>query len=132
MLVHRSKVVLDEDYRNVLVNDFTAEYEGVETLNEPRSVVDVMEKVFRLSEMAEEYMYLICMTSKHRPISFFEVSHGTYNMTLAGMREIFIRALLCGAASMILVHNHPSGDPTPSLEDSKLTKRVQDAADLMK
>lgn len=60
------------------------------------------------------------MTCKCKPISFFEVSHGTHNASLADGREILIRALLCGAANIIIVHNHPSGVPEPSREDMLL------------
>lgn len=131
MLIQRAKVVLAKDYRNVLVEDFEEKYEGADALNKPGKVVEVMNKVFRLSEMAEEYVYLVCMTTANRPIRFFEISHGTCSMAPAGIREIFIRVLLCGAAGMILVHNHPSGDCVPSADDMRLTKKVQEAAKLM-
>ena len=46
-------------------------------------------------------------------------------------RELFIEALNCGAVSIVLLHNHPSGDPTPSESDVLLTKRVKEAGDLI-
>lgn len=131
MLVQRSKVVLKEDYQNVLMKDFEARYEGVETLDNPQRVTEVMNGVFHLADMAEEYLYLVCMNTKNRPLGFFEVAHGGCSMAAAGMREIFIRALLCGAAGIVVVHNHPSGVPEPSDADISYTKKVQAAAELM-
>lgn len=131
MKIQQSSIVLDDDYKNILVKDFAKYYSGVENLKTAENIVKVMDDVFKLSERAEEYVYLLCMTSKLKPISFFEVSHGTYNASLVGIREIFIRALLCGAACIIIVHNHPSGVAEPSKEDIHVTKRVKDASDLM-
>lgn len=131
MLIQRSKVVLKKDFQNVLEKDFEEKYEGAETLDNPEKVIEIMNKVFHLSDMAEEYFYLVCMNTKNIPISFFEVAHGGCNMVAVGMREIFVRALLCGAASIVIVHNHPSGIPEPSDFDNSFTKRVRDAADLI-
>lgn len=79
----------------------------------------------------EEYVYLICMNTKCSPIGFFETSHGTCNMALVSPREILIRSLLCNAANIVLVHNHPSGDPAPSREDDQMTRRIQTAAGII-
>lgn len=131
MLIQRSKVVLNENNQNVLVEDFTENYEGIEALNGPQSVMEVMNEVFHLSDMAEEYFYLVCMNTKNRPISFFEVAHGGCDKVLVGMREIFVRALLCGASCFVIVHNHPSGIPDPSDIDINFTKRVWDTAQMV-
>ncbi|KAI4451123.1 hypothetical protein C823_005672 [Eubacterium plexicaudatum ASF492] len=131
MLIQQSSVVLDMDYKNILVRDFKENYSGVDSLTTAENVVKVMDDVFKLSDKAEEYVYLICLTSKLKPISFFEVSHGTGNASLIGIREIFIRALLCGAACIIIVHNHPSGDAEPSAQDIYVTKRIKEAAGLI-
>ena len=52
------------------------------------------------------------------------LSRGTVNSSLVSPREIFVEALKYGAVSIALVHNHPSGDPTPSKEDIFITKRI--------
>jgi len=90
-----------------------------------------MNDIFSLSQRAEAYLYLVAMNVECRPISFFDVSHGTHNAALVGCREIMIRALLCGASNMIIVHFHPSGVPEPSKEDFAITARVEKAADLI-
>lgn len=117
MTIKKLNTALNQDYRNILVEEFSENYKKVENLSEPEKIVQVMNEVFHLSEGAEEYIYLICMTSGCRPIGFFELAHGTHNAALVGMREIFIRALLCGAAGIVLAHNHPGGLSSPSRED---------------
>lgn len=131
MRIQKSSIVLDDDFKNVLVKDFAKNYAGVDNLRSPSNIVQVMNDVFDLENQAEEYSYLICMTCKCKPISFFEVSHGTHNASLADGREILIRALLCGAANIIIVHNHPSGVPEPSREDIQLTKKMREMSDMV-
>ena len=59
------------------------------------------------------------------------LSKGTVNASLISPREVLIQALRHGAVTMILVHNHPSGDPTPSKEDAALTKRLSQAGSVV-
>lgn len=131
MKIQKYGIVLDWDGRNVLEKEFSKDYSNIDSLDSPEKIVKVMEDVFRLSDRAEEYMYLICMTAGCNPIGFFEVSHGTCRATVAGMREIFVRVLLCGASDIVAVHNHPGGRIQPSGEDFRVTGRIQEAADLL-
>ncbi len=64
-------------------------------------------------------------------IGLHHVSTGSLTTTLVHPREVFKAAILANAAAVILVHNHPSGDPAPSAEDVALTTRLRDAGDLM-
>lgn len=59
------------------------------------------------------------------------LSIGTVNMTLMSPRDVYVRALRCGAINIVLLHNHPSGDPTPSREDIDITKRMREAGELL-
>ena len=59
------------------------------------------------------------------------LSRGTVNASVLSPREVLIEALRCRAVTMVLVHNHPSGDPTPSRADMLLTKRLKEAGDLV-
>lgn len=131
MRIQKSSIVLDDNFKNVLVKDFAKNYVGVDNLQSPANIVQVMNDVFNISNQAEEYLYLVCMTCRCKPISFFEVSHGTYNTTVVNCREILIRALLCGATNIIIIHNHPSGVPEPSREDVQITKKLQEASELI-
>ena len=66
---------------------------------------------------AEEIAYVIGMNTKCRPIGVSEISHGTIDMALIRPREVYIRALLMGATSICITHNHVSGNPEPSHAD---------------
>lgn len=79
----------------------------------------------------QEVLKLLLLNTKSRLIGEKNISRGTVNMTLISPRELFIEALQKNAVSIILLHNHPSGDPTPSKEDVLITKRVYDAGALI-
>lgn len=131
MKIQKLSVVVDGDNKNILVSESIEDYAEVDMLSGPEEIVQVMEKVFHLSDKAEEYLYLICMTPHCQPIGFFEVAHGTHDTVVVGIREIFVRALLCGATDIVIVHNHPGGCPEPTEKESFLTQKIQIAAELM-
>lgn len=79
----------------------------------------------------QEIMKLLMLNSKARLIGEVNVSKGTVNSSLITPRELFIEALQKNAVSIVLMHNHPSGDPTPSREDMLTTKRILDAGALI-
>ena len=81
----------------------------------------------------EETESLVCMMldTKNGLISEEILSKGTVNYAVMSTRELFIAALRCRAVSIILLHNHPSGDPAPSDEDIRLTHRVYAAGQLI-
>lgn len=79
----------------------------------------------------QEHMKLLMLNTKSKLIGESNISKGTVNASLISPRELFIEALENSAVSIILLHNHPSGDPTPSKEDILLTKRVKEAGDLI-
>ena len=68
---------------------------------------------------------------KSNPIGIFDVAHGPVDGSYIQPREILIRLLLCGASAAILIHNHPSGDPTPSLDDIDTTSQIEESFDLI-
>ncbi len=135
MEIAKYRTMLDEDRHNVLVKEGSIKY-GVERgdkikLSTPCDVAHMMENCFELSGRAEEYAYMIALDIANRPLGVFEVSHGTASMSILNTREIFIRALLCGAMNIMVVHNHPSGDTYPSKEDIRTTKKIKSAGDIM-
>lgn len=79
----------------------------------------------------QEHMKLLMLNTKSKLLGESDVSKGTVNASLISPRELFIEALNKQAVSIILLHNHPSGDPTPSKTDILLTKRVKEAGDLI-
>lgn len=79
----------------------------------------------------QEVMKLLMLNSKAKLIGETDISKGTVNASLITPRELFIEALMKNAVSIVLMHNHPSGDPTPSREDMLTTKRILDAGALI-
>ncbi len=74
----------------------------------------------------QEVMKLLLLNSKAELIDETNISKGTVNASLVTPRELFVEALKKEAVSMILLHNHPSGDPTPSRDDVLTTKRISE------
>ena len=103
----------------------------VSVIRSPEDAVDISKGFMHIHENPEEYMYMICMNTKNRIIGVFEISHGSVNSSIVGTREIFQKALLANAVSIILIHNHPSGDPTPSREDIEVTRRIAEAGKII-
>ena len=80
----------------------------------------------RLRHKATECVILACLDAKGQLLSEKKMSEGSVRMSLIPPREIFLEALKERAVNILLVHNHPSGDPTPSEEDKKLTAYVRE------
>lgn len=124
MRITRYKVILDDCRKNVLVKETSTNYSQEKQLNSPRKIVDMFNHIFNASRLAEEYAWVLAMDSKNHCVGVFELSHGTVNMSFVSPREIFVRLCLVGAANFVLIHNHPSGDITPSKEDELVTDKV--------
>lgn len=116
---------------NKLIKEKEVSYEIEEEITSPNIVYKVMTQLFGMDNKAEEYMYMIALNTKSRPLGFFEVSHGTVNTTLISPRELFIRAVLVGSTNIIICHNHPSKNADASTEDIKATKRIKEAGELL-
>ena len=79
----------------------------------------------------QEQMKLLLLNTKSRLIGETDISKGTVNPAVISPRELFVEALQKNAVSIVLLHNHPSGDPTPSKEDVLITRRIQEAGRLI-
>ena len=79
----------------------------------------------------EERFGVLLLDTKHRVIRAVVISLGTLDASLVHPREVFRAAAEHSAAAVVLFHNHPSGDPTPSPDDVWLTRRLAQAGDLM-
>lgn len=119
-LTENKRVVLEKE---VSVNCPDLSYK----ITSPGDVVVIGKEFMRIHEKPEEYMYMICMNTKNKVIGVFEISHGTVNASLVTPREVYQKALLANATSIIVMHNHPSGDSRASREDIEVTKRLADA-----
>jgi DNA repair protein RadC len=85
----------------------------------------------RASRELVECFYVVLLNSQSRVIAMQEVSRGVLNSSLVHPREVFRLSIAYGSAAIILVHNHPSGDPTPSAEDRAVTRQMVDAGRLL-
>jgi len=85
----------------------------------------------KLQDAKHEKFVCLMLDSKNRLIEYKELFRGTIDVTLISTREVVVEALASNAAAVILAHNHPSGDPTPSNADLEITARLKSALDLV-
>lgn len=132
MRVTKYKTKLTSDGRAVLAKDYSVNYPELDRqMRDPDKVVKFAKDFLRMHEETEEYMYMLCLNTKLVLTGVFEISHGNVNSSIVGTREVFQKALLANAVSIIMVHNHPSGDCTPSREDINVTKRLMEAGEIV-
>ena len=98
-------------------------------IRRPEDTLPVLES--ELSELAYERFIALALNTKNHVTAVLPVSSGSLNASIVHPHELFQRAILANAASIIVCHNHPSGDPTPSPEDIALTRKLIDAGLLL-
>lgn len=98
-------------------------------LDSPELINDLLGSEMRALE--RESLRLVLLDTKYLLIRVEEISLGSLNESIAHPREVFRPALIYSAYAVILVHNHPSGDPTPSNADHQLTRRLAQGAELL-
>lgn len=92
---------------------------------------DVAQLFDYLREERKEHFCAVFLDSKNGILAVKTIHIGTVDMSVVGAREVFREAVREGAASLIVVHNHPSGNPEPSHEDIDITHRLAEAGDLL-
>ncbi|OGP90589.1 MAG: hypothetical protein A2156_09045 [Deltaproteobacteria bacterium RBG_16_48_10] len=112
-----------------------AKRENLETEEESFDIKNP-EAVFKLisssiKDKAKEHFKLILLNSRNKKIGISAVSTGTLTTSLVHPREVFKDAITHSAASVILAHNHPSGDPEPSEDDLKITKKLVESGKIL-
>ena len=98
-------------------------------IREGADVAELLHPRFRAEK--REHFLVLPLTAKNEVLMVADVSVGTLTNTLVHPREVFEPPIRCGAAHIILAHNHPSGDPAPSAEDHRLTRVLKDAGALL-
>jgi DNA repair protein RadC len=132
MRITKYKTRLTNDGKAVLEKDLCINYPEMDRfMNSPEKLVQLAKGYLRMHEETEEYMYMVCLNTKLVMTGIFEISHGNVNSSVVGVREVFQKALLANAVSIILMHNHPSGNCTPSREDINITKRLVEAGHIV-
>lgn len=102
-----------------------------ENLDHPDKIFDIAINALRVHEQDVESFYIFTLDTKNKITGIFEVSRGCLNGTIVHPREVFKRAILHNANSLICMHNHPSGDSTPSRQDLEITTQLVEAGKLL-
>ncbi len=98
-------------------------------VDSPEIVCQLMAQDLRA--LSRESLRVLLLDTKYQLLRIEEISLGSLNESIAHPREIFRPAVVHSAYAMILVHNHPSGDPTPSAADKKITKRLVEVGQML-
>jgi len=102
----------------------------------PEKKIDTPEKVYELlgpemRALHKETLRVVLLDTRYNQIRVEDVSLGSINESIAHPRDIFRPAIIYSAYAVVVVHNHPSGDPSPSQADHSLTRRLREAAELL-
>lgn len=113
-----------------LVRETTTQYNNTNIKN----ITDIIKLVDNIEDIKNndvENVYIICLNNKSVPVNYSLIAKGTINTSMIDPKTIFKTILLSNASAFIMVHNHPSGDPTPSKEDYKITNILKQASNLL-
>lgn len=102
---------------------------GRRKISSPIDAVEIGNSILEGSD--REKLLLCCLNTKNEPTNLNVVSIGSLNSSIVHPREVFKVAILSNSASIILFHNHPSGDTTPSKEDISITERIKEAGKII-
>ena len=99
------------------------------TINDPTDVYNLVSGDMAFLE--QEYLRVLLLTTKNQVVDVVDVSRGTVNTTQTRPAEVFREAIRRTCPAIVIVHNHPSGDPTPSTDDVAMTRRLVEAGKLL-
>jgi len=114
-----------------LVKESSGSYDLVTHITRPIEAVYTLNDVSELNIRAEEVFVIITLDNANRLTGLFEVSVGSLNSSIVNPREVFKRAILNNAKSIVMAHNHPSGVLEPSKEDIDITKKLVAVGELL-
>ncbi len=132
MMINKYSLRLDEDRLPMLVMEESFHYEGRRSSCTTQDmVIHFLSEKEHVMDLPEEHAYVLALDNKGKIIGYFEVSVGSFNRSIIDSSAIFKRLLAVGAINFIFVHNHPSGDSTPSDHDMAISKKLSDGAALL-
>jgi DNA repair protein RadC len=127
---------INDSMRNAdvpLVREVGIQYRGqglkAQSIRTPPGAVALGKKCIK--DDSKEHFLAFFLDARHRALGRSVVSIGTATASLVHPREVYQPAVGLGAVAVILLHNHPSGDPTPSAEDRAVTKRLREAGEIL-
>ena len=120
-------------YTDTFIREVRATYQPTATplfaITGPDGVAGFVRSI--LTDNSREHFVALYLDGANQVASYSIVSIGTANASMVHPREVFQRAILAGAVSIIIAHNHPSGILTPSEEDHKVTQRLKEAGEIL-
>jgi DNA repair protein RadC len=117
-------------YTLKMVKEDSALYE-VPVIKSPAEVYQAAKQLLALHEEPEEHFCILCLNTKNKIVGVHTISIGSLNASIVHPREVFKAAMLNNASALLLLHNHPSGDPEPSREDIEITHRLVNAGNIL-
>lgn len=118
-------------HRVVLVKEKGVRYDIERRIKTPRDSYDAVKAIYDIENFTQEVFIAIFLSTKNDITGIHEIFRGSINSCLVDAKLVFQSALLHNAASIILIHNHPSGDTTPSSEDLELTRKLVECGKIM-
>lgn len=116
-------------YETLVIKEELPEYINPKTrITSPEQIWEMFSYLRRETK---EYFIAAHVDGKNRIVCIDQISVGSLNQSIVHPRETFKSALLSSAAAIILIHNHPTGDPAPSREDMEITRRLKEAGELL-
>ena len=132
MNINTFGIRFNSDRIGELVKENTFAYSTNETvIDSPEKAAKIIESLWDASNLAQEHFWLLALDGGRKVAGAFTVTVGTLMSSLVHPRECFQRAILAGAASIIVAHNHPSGSLDISEQDREVTRRLRQAGDLL-
>ena len=119
-------------YKLELVKEKSGKYEIENVISSPKDICMIAKNVLRLDKQSEEVLCVLALDIKNKVVGIFEVSRGTLDYSVVSPREIFKRLILINAHCFVVIHNHPSGNEEPSLDDKEIAKCLNECGDMMK
>ena len=125
--VYRFRVIRPV-YEDLCIGESIDGYQSIDAISAPATVYALFSFLRRETK---EHLIALHLDSKNHLICLELVSVGSLSASIVHPREVFKSVLLSSAAAFLLIHNHPSGDTSPSVEDIDITARLKKAADLL-
>lgn len=114
-----------------LVKESSVTYNSEKSIVNPATAAEIINQVFDMENQPNEVFAILCLNTKKKVAGAHIISQGSLSSAIVHPREVFKAAILNNAASIILAHNHPSGDPEPSREDIETTHRLVNAGNIL-
>lgn len=123
-----------QEHEGTVIREAVVRYRGsrrkIESpIRSPADVAAFVRKV--VSNDAREHFLSIQLDARHRPVAYQVVSIGTASASLVHPREVYQSAISIGACAIVVAHNHPSEDPSPSKEDVDISRRLSEAGKIL-